>query len=230
MRRPRIDTQGSRVLAVRDARVFRPARGVWNAPGIPSRVSLWAPALYANPSNPPRHVRPLDCHPEPGQTDPPWTIARLGSPLPLRSSSQPDVCALAPCSQRVTPRGRDVGRTTAPMARPRKTTRGYLTEKRSESSEGLRESLAEAVGGALCLARGPCPHSAECLRLGILHADLGPMSRWNGISTSSCHGKGPQRMPNTESRRAAMVVLDVLRGERPRVQLLSPSGWQPGRR
>ena len=185
MRKPRIDTQGSRVPAIRDARVFGPARGVWNAPGVPSCVSLWASGLYANPSNPPRQVRPLDCHPEPGQTDPPWTIARLGSPLPLRSSSQPDVCALAPCSQWVTPRGRDVGRTTAPMARPRKTARGYLTEERSESSEGLRESLAEAVGGALCLARGSCPHSAECLRLGILHADLGPMSRRNGISTSN---------------------------------------------
>ena len=154
-----------------------------------SRVSLWASALYANPSNPPRQVRPPGRHPEPGQTDPPWTIARLGSPLPHRPSSQPDVCALAPRSQRVTPRGRDVGRTTAPMARPRKTARGYLSEERSESSEGLRESLAEAVGGALCLARGSCPHSAERLRLGILHADLGPMSRWNGISTSNCHGK-----------------------------------------
>ncbi len=60
--------------------------------------------------------------------------------------------------------------------------RGYLTEGRSESSESLRESLPEAVGGALSLDRGPYPYSAERLRLGVLHVDLGPMSRRNLIA------------------------------------------------
>ncbi len=161
-------------------------------PASPSRVSLWASGLYTYLSNPPRRGGPLRCHPGRGQArNPPWKIARLGISLPPRPYSRHDLCTLAPCSQEVTLRGRDAGGTIAPKLRPRKQPRessqrrGYLTEARSESSEDLREILPEAVGGALSLDRGSYPYSAERLRLGVLHVDLGPMSWGYWIATTT---------------------------------------------